>query len=133
MAGIGVLTVFLAAVPTAARAGGATYVSWNCLHVRQTPKSILLACADAGWYVNHLTWGLWGTNRASGRGVFHQNDCKPSCAGGSFHSRRGRIVLSTRIWCKRVHKFVFSRAVITYDRPLLGRKRTKTYLFCPFP
>ena len=73
--GIGALTVFLATVPTAARAEGATYVSWDCQHARQTPKSILLACADAGWYAKHLTWGFWGTNRASGTGAFHANDC----------------------------------------------------------
>ena len=91
----------------------------------------MFACADGGYFVTSLEWTGWHRFRATGRGLFHQNDCRPSCAEGTFHSRRGRITMSRRQWCAGVHRYVFRRARVVYVRPLLGRVRTNFRLSCP--
>ena len=78
------------AVPSTARAGGSTSATRDCLHTAMRPRSIVLACADANWYVKRLTWRSWGVERATGSGIFHFNDCIPDCADGTFHVRHGR-------------------------------------------
>jgi hypothetical protein len=120
-----------ALTPAPAGAVGRTYVTDDCFHVRVRPRSIMFACADGGYYVDHLRWSRWRVQRAAGNGLFHQNDCVPNCAGGSFHHREGTITLMGRLRCPDIDRFVFARAVVVYDRPLLGRKTTRFRLFCP--
>ena len=108
-----------------------TYVSHNCTSQKIEPRQIMFACGDGGYYADHLDWSGWGQFRARGEGIFHQNDCDPSCAGGEFHARHGKITLRKRIWCKDQHKFMFRRAKVVYNRPLLGEKRTTFRMFCP--
>lgn len=128
-----ILVLAAALVPGQATAGHPrTYVTHDCQHVKIRPHRILFACADGGFYVNHLHWRSWHRRRAIGHGVFHQNDCRPDCAGGSFHKRHGRLVLRYRQWCPKIHKFVFKRAKIRYHRPLLGQRRETFHLSCPF-
>jgi hypothetical protein len=114
-----------------ARARGRTLVTNNCLHLRYKPRYILFACGDGGFYVRQAAWSSWHRFRAIGRGVFHQNDCDPSCAGGTFHTAPGRIVLKDRIRCPERHRYAFGRAIITFDGTLLGRHRVRTRIFCP--
>jgi hypothetical protein len=133
------LAIVLAAVAAmsllgvgAAVAGQETWVSGrDCSHLAQEPRKILFACADGGYYADHLEWSSWEVRRAEGRGVFHFNDCDPNCAGGTFHRRTGGIVLHDRTWCEEPHRFVFNRARITYDRPYQGSRRNDYPLGCP--
>lgn len=114
-----------------ATAGGSTSVSGDCLHTSIRPSSIILACADANWYVKRVRWRTWGVDRAAGRGVFHFNDCIPNCSEGTFHIRHGRIALADRRWCGQAHVWVFTRAAIVYDRAWHGHVRFTAGLACP--
>jgi hypothetical protein len=128
---LGVLaTVLLMSVPSAG-AGPVTYVTKDCIHVGIEPHSIVFACADGNFYANHLQWGFWGVRHARGHGVFHQNDCNPSCAQGHFRERRGKIRLRYRRWCPKIHKYVFRHATVRFRRPLLGRSEESFALYCP--
>jgi hypothetical protein len=125
------IAMALVLVPTTAVARPRTYVTSDCAHARIRPDGIMFACADGGYFVRRLEWSTWRVRTAVARGLFHQNDCQPSCAGGTFHNRRGELRLIGRRWCPDIDRFVFRRAVVDYDRPLLGARTTRFPLFCP--
>jgi hypothetical protein len=126
---LALLTLLLGAVP--ASAAPRTYVTHNCLHVTIRPAFIMFACADGGFYMTEGDWTTWHRWRATGHGLFHQNDCDPSCAGGTFHAARGRIVLFDRMYCPDIKTYVFGRVRIRFHGKLLGRTATRDQLFCP--
>jgi hypothetical protein len=128
---LSIASVALVLGPPVAEARRPTYVSHDCKQVKIKPRSILFACADGGYFVKRLRWRSWWRSQAVGRGVFHFNDCEPSCAEGTFHKRRGRLILHRRRWCKNVEKFVFKRAKIRYRRPWRGTRRYSWRLGCP--
>ncbi|HZD80504.1 MAG TPA: hypothetical protein VE646_10765 [Actinomycetota bacterium] len=108
-----------------------TYVTNDCTGVRVEPRAIMFTCADGNFYARRLAWGSWHRFRAVGEGAIHRNDCEPSCAGGTFHMRRGRVVLTHRRWCDDVHRYLFRRVMIRFRRPLLGDERVSWPLACP--
>jgi hypothetical protein len=108
-----------------------TYVSHNCTGMKIKPRRILFACGGDNFYAKKLRWRSWHKHRAVGRGKFHKNDCDPSCAEGSFHARKGRLVLRGRMYCEEKDKHSYARARIRYRKPLLGKKRERFKLFCP--
>jgi hypothetical protein len=93
----------------------------------------MFACGDGGYYVNHLKWDSWGVRRAEGNGIFHMNDCDPSCAGGTFHKRSGRLVLRYRKHCHDDGVYVFRQARVTYERKWRGERKSRFELYCPLP
>jgi hypothetical protein len=123
-------TVFVAPT-TAVAATHVTYTSPDCIHLHVRPTKIVFACADGNFYATHLTWDSWEVRTAVGEGLFHLNDCRPDCAGGTFHNRRGRIVLRRRVRCAGLHKHVFRHASVTFQRPLLGRTHESFRLLLP--
>jgi hypothetical protein len=122
--------LLVAIVP--ATAAEPTYVTHDCTSVKQEPARIMFACGDGNYYVTRLHWKSWGTSRAEARGVFHMNDCDPSCAEGRFHRRSGRLVLRYRKRCRDIKKNVFRQARITYKRAWQGDRRQRFGLYCPF-
>lgn len=76
-------------------------VVWTgCAHKPEVrPASIVVACADANFYVDHLHWTSWGSQAAVGVGTGHRNDCKPNCAAGHFHSFPLHVRLSHVVTC----------------------------------
>jgi hypothetical protein len=128
-----VLLAISAAIPIAgAVAQGRTFVINNCRHrITIRPRYILFACGDGAFYVRAMDWRSWHPFRAVGHGTFHQNDCDPSCAEGTFHAVGGRLLLKDRERCRGVHHFVFTRAVITFEERFLGRRRVRADLVCP--
>lgn len=76
------------------------------------PSSIVVACADAGFYFTKLKWSAWQPRSASATGLANQNDCTPNCAAGRFHTYRARIRLSAPAACHG-HR-VFMRIAWTY-------------------
>lgn len=52
------------------------------------PRSIVVACGDGNFYVTNLRWSSWNQLEARASGTGHQNDCKPYCAAGHFHTYR---------------------------------------------
>ena len=69
------------------------------------PHSIVLACADGNFYVDHLRWKSWTATGARATGTGHQNDCKPYCAAGHFHAYTISIRLSRVVPCHRRRDF----------------------------
>ena len=129
---VGVVLVTALLLPLAAAARTpATYTSPDCLHLQIRPTEIVFACGDGTYYVNHLSWRSWHKSRATGLGVFHQNDCQPNCATGTFHQRRGRLVLRNRTWCSGLHKYAFKGAYVRYNSPLLGELETTFRILLP--
>jgi hypothetical protein len=83
-------------------------VVWTgCAHKPQVrPASIVIACADANFYVDHLRWKSWGKTIAVALGRGHQNDCTPNCAAGHFHAFPMNVRLSHVVSCvKGRHEF----------------------------
>jgi hypothetical protein len=129
---VAVLTSGVASIPASARNRRTTYAMTDCLHMRTAPRAILFACGDGNFFVDHLTWFRWGPWKAVGGGLFHQNDCRPSCAEGTFHTAWGRLWLRNRARCDPPGRFVFQHARIRYQGALLGRHRTAFgHLGCP--
>jgi hypothetical protein len=111
-----------------------TYAMTDCIHLRTTPRRILFACGDGTFYVDHLRWFRWRTWRAFGGGLFHMNDCRPSCAEGRFHTAWGHIWLRNRERCEPSGRFVFQHVRIRYVGALLGRRRAAFgNVGCPLP
>jgi hypothetical protein len=131
-AALSLLFLGVGLVPPSAEAKPITYVTHDCQHVKVKPRAILFACGDGNFYVKRLHWRAWHLRRAVAHGVYHFNDCKPDCARGTFHKRRGRLVLRRRLWCPDIDKFVFRRAKVRYKRPWNGKRRFSFRLFCPF-
>ena len=82
-----VLALSLAVSPSV---GGADdkdgpYATKNCTLPRVEPTRIVLACGDAGFFINAIDWKYWGNKKAKGSGVAHAKVCRPSCAAGQFH------------------------------------------------
>ncbi len=123
--------VTLVALPSAL-GRSPTYVTYDCQHVKERPHSILFACGDGNFYVNHLRWFSWHRKKAFARGVYHYNDCDPNCAEGKFHRIRGSLKLEFRRWCADQKKFVFKHAYTHYRRPHRGHSRESFGLQCPF-
>ena len=114
------------------KAGTHRTLAADCRRAEFKPRQLMFACADGGYYVNRLTWESWHPFKARGRGLFHQNDCKPSCAGGEFHEEWGTLVLRHRQWCKKIHRYVYKFAHVHYDESLLGESDESFKLYCPF-
>jgi hypothetical protein len=119
--------------PVSSSAGTArrTTVTRDCLHLGVRPRSVVFACADGGFFVRGLEWREWHRRAAFAHGVFHQNDCDPNCAGGSFSVATGTLRLTHRRWCANWGRYVFRRAVVVFDTPLLGRSHEAFDLSCP--
>jgi hypothetical protein len=127
-----VVVAVTAAMPTAgATPRGRTFVSHDCRHATIAPRQIMFACGDGGFYMTQGDWTSWHRFRAVGSALFHLNDCSPSCAGGTFHAMRGRIVLHRRERCPGARRHhVFTRATITFEDQLLGHARERAELYC---
>ena len=117
----------------------AAVVTWSgCEHrARIRPKSIVVACADANFYVANIRWSQWRTTRAVGVGTAHVNDCKPNCAAGHVHSYPATATFSKPKRCPDGRRD-YRRALVTFsspDRPpgaAGGRGKPGTFvLVCP--
>jgi len=58
------------------------------------PRTVVFACADAGFIASTPSWRDWGGAVAEADGTAQVNDCSPSCAQGRY--RRYRIVVRAR-------------------------------------
>lgn len=58
--------------------------TWNCESPEQKPSEIVLTCADAGMYVDQITWSSWAVDGALGKGTYNVNECDPNCAEGTM-------------------------------------------------
>jgi len=63
------------------------------------PGKIIVACGDANFYFTNLRWSSWNAKQAVAHGLAQLNDCKPTCAGGHFHTYRSTVTLSRARSC----------------------------------
>jgi len=96
-----------AKAPAAAQAAQRTRVVARCTHLAVKPRKVIVTCADGGIYVVFRHYRSWTHTVALGRGVYWVNDCKPSCAGGTFHHHRAHLRLGRVVRTRRGP--VFSR------------------------
>jgi hypothetical protein len=103
----------------------------NCNKSVSKPKSITLACADAGIALNKLSWSSFGGSTAKGKGTFALNTCEPNCAAGKNVSYPVSILATGSKKCKGAS--VYSKLTLTFTgskKPKLSVKRIWT-LGCP--
>jgi hypothetical protein len=97
----------------AALAVAATVFTGCAHHPSVRPASIVFACGDGNFYATSLHWNSWRAATASASGVGHENDCKPYCAAGHFHTYPLIVRLSRPVEC--IHgRTEFSRIAWTY-------------------
>ncbi len=109
-----------------------TVVSANCHGHNFKPGHMILACGDAGLYVEHLDWKHWGRREANGIGTGTGKTCKPDCATGGVKSASMELRLFKPRFCSadgRVH-FTKVRYRWTYGSPISGAPDAGTF---PFP
>jgi hypothetical protein len=58
------------------------------------PTEIVLACADNGIGVEHMTWSNWDGTTATGQGLLWENLCQPNCATGKIATYPAAVTLS---------------------------------------
>ena len=120
-----VLIFALAAVSSAAWARSAhppTVVSASCHGHNFKPGHMILACGDAGLYVDDLDWKHWGRREANGIGTGTGETCDPYCAAGGTRSASMEIRLFAPRYCSqdaRVH-FTKIRYRWTHGSPIAG-------------
>lgn len=93
IAGVLLTAASAVAATTMASAGQTVYAPKDCTKPKVEPKSITLACADAGTYVNRLSWENWGLDKVTGAGTLRVNNCKPTCVEGSTKSYDANVAL----------------------------------------
>jgi len=89
-----------------------TRVVASCSHLAVKPRRVVVTCADGNIYVVFRHYATWTHTAARGRGVYWINDCKPSCAGGTFHHYRAHLRLARVVKTRR--GAVFSRLHVRY-------------------
>jgi hypothetical protein len=99
-------------------------VTADCNHFRVRPVTIVIACGDGGFYLDHLRYDGWTRALANASGIAMARRCVPDCAHGHYvgqavHVRldRVRVVFGSSI---------FTRATITYTQS--GRIETEFVL-----
>ncbi len=99
---------------------------------RAQPTEIVLACADFNSYVDKLSWSIWTTCRAVGRGTLVENDCTPSCVAGKFYSYRVVVELGKAV--PTHYGLLFTTYKVIADapiRPMRSGKLTGTLATTP--
>ena len=94
------------------------------------PRSIVIACADANFYATGLKWTRWDASGAEGTGVGHENDCKPYCAAGRFHTYRLALRLDEVARCGSRKEPQFTRVTWTFPGakpPGVPRRDSETF------
>jgi hypothetical protein len=100
--------------PAHAQAVKQTRVVANCTRLVVKPRRVVVTCADGNIYVVFRQYASWTKTAAVGGGAYWINDCKPSCAGGTFHRYPARLRLGRPVHTKA--GMVFSRLQVRYTK-----------------
>lgn len=107
-----------AAVPAAADPGASAsatrvLVISNCNSAKFKPKSVVIACGDAGLIAKGLTWSKWTGKTAAGEGTGVIETCVPDCASGGTRSGPLELTLSKPTSCSSGVR-IFSKVRYTW-------------------
>jgi hypothetical protein len=116
----------------AKRSHAPTVVSASCHGHNFRPGHMVLACGDAGLYVEQLDWKHWGRQEANGIGVGVGKTCDPYCAAGGTESASMEIRLDKPRQCAADGRVHFTRVHYrwTYGSPIAHTPDAGTI---PFP
>jgi hypothetical protein len=87
-----VLAASALGVPTASAAQHTRAIS-ACTKARYAPTHFVFFCADGNAGLKHAAYSRYTATDAHGHGTYYWNDCRPSCAGGTFHHANAFIHL----------------------------------------
>jgi hypothetical protein len=82
-----------AALAGPAAAQDFVYAPKDCTTPAIEPKSILLACADAGISLKSMGWDDWNASKVKGQGKILIADCDPDCASGGTDKYKAKVTL----------------------------------------
>ena len=69
----------------------------DCLTPVERPGKVIVACADADFYIEGIRWRAWGEDPAVGEGTAMAKECDPSCAEGQFKAYPGVTIHASRL------------------------------------
>jgi hypothetical protein len=105
----------------------------DCVGVPEVrPAQVTFSCADANLYVDKITWSHWGEQFATGIGTLTENDCKPYCAAGHFHSSPAMVIVAGQQTCPN-GQLAYNN--VAYERlvngvPKIGKTTDWYYFAC---
>jgi len=102
----------------------------DCIKPSVEPKSITIACADAGFVLDDLTWSSWGEDEASGEGTAAVNDCDPSCGEGEVGHFASEVTLSKISDCDGKPTYMAISIEFRNEAPVGYHEPYKTDLTC---
>lgn len=104
----------------------------DCMHRQVRPRTVIVACGDGNFYVQHIHWVHFGGHSALGHGVARVNTCRPDCAGGHFPRYAARITLTSPTHrCRGLHA-IYGRITVRFlHRRVEGHRQTSSPAFCP--
>ena len=78
------------------QSAAAEVYTYNCDSSEIKPVEIVLTCADAGMYIDHIKWDSWSANGATGTALYNANDCDPYCAAGKMVTKKVQVILNQK-------------------------------------
>ena len=102
----------------------------DCKRPSAEPTSITIACADAGFVLDDLSWTSWGEDEATGKGTAVVNDCEPSCGEGKFDKYASEVTLSKISDCDVKPTYMAISIEFLNEAPVGYREPYKTDLTC---
>jgi Excalibur calcium-binding domain len=95
------------------------YLPGHCDEGEYRPRTVIVACGDAGLRLANTTWKNWNKSVAAGRAIARVNICEPDCARGHVASFRARVgAYRVRRCTETTGKYQYTRLWITF----VGRK-----------
>lgn len=101
---LGALLAFAAlALAAPGQAAAVTYAA-NCGHtgfLKYKPKDWSNGCTGGAFNIERIRWSRWGTRsaRGSGRTLFRDPLCRPTCPEARYYKYRARITMRRRRTC----------------------------------
>jgi hypothetical protein len=99
--------------PVAESAKQRVYFPSHCGNSKFRPRTIVVACGDAGFIIESINWSHWGSKSARGSGTGVTKTCVPDCASGGIEKHGVSISLFRVIGCKLNGRRQFTR--LHYD------------------
>jgi hypothetical protein len=115
---------FDASDPVATTSGKGVVFPSRCGARKSRPSTIVVACADAGFIIDSISWSSWGGRSATGGGTGVTKTCDPSCAAGGFEKHPISVTLFRKVRCKTSGLRQYTRLSyhFTDDGPSFGPK-----------
>lgn len=86
--------------PVASASGKRVVFPARCGGRKTRPSTIVMACGDAGFIIESISWSGWGRGTTSGVGTGVTKTCVPSCAAGGIEKHPISLVLFRKVRCK---------------------------------